>query len=227
LAVFVLTGSWFAWYTLLSASWPRYLFPPAFFGNIFAAAMLWRIAYYIKLPATQNRVHQPPPQSMSRGTRDWGGLRGGDWRFGWKVIWQSVGALLVVVLIVVVIPITALSRFYSTYSAGPDTAAVEVTHFLNTQTPPDALIESYDSELFFLLDRPYHYPPDQLNADLALNRLGYNVTQEYDPLAAKPDYLVVGDFSRDWELYDPVLETGAFRFLQEFGRYEVYERVRQ
>jgi hypothetical protein len=31
--------------------------------------------------------------------------------------------------------------------------------FLNTQTPPGALIKRYNSELFVLLDRPYHYHP--------------------------------------------------------------------
>ena len=49
---------------------------------------------------------------------------------------------------------------------------------------------------------------------------------DYNPLAADPDYLVVGPFMRDWRLYDPVLATGAFRLLQRYGDYEVYERVR-
>jgi len=49
---------------------------------------------------------------------------------------------------------------------------------------------------------------------------------DYDPLAADPDYLVVGPYSRVWQLYDPVLAMGAFRLLHAYSRYDVYERVR-
>jgi hypothetical protein len=49
---------------------------------------------------------------------------------------------------------------------------------------------------------------------------------DYDPLAADPDYLVVGYYGRLWDLYDPAIESGAFRLLQEYGTYRIYERVR-
>jgi hypothetical protein len=49
---------------------------------------------------------------------------------------------------------------------------------------------------------------------------------DYDPLAANPDYLVVGHQSKYLGLYDPYLNTGAFRLVKKFSRYDIYQRVR-
>jgi hypothetical protein len=108
------------------------------------------------------------------------------------------------------------------------TSVQQVADFLNTRTAPDALIEASGFELLFLLDRPYHYPPDDLNIPIieALTWERPLPIVEYDPLSADPDYLVV-----DWDfvssiVYERVLESGAFRSLRAFGPYEIYERVR-
>src|SRR5262249_40163395 len=45
LALLVLAGSWFAWYVTLSVGWARYLFPAAFIGSIFVAAMLYQLTH--------------------------------------------------------------------------------------------------------------------------------------------------------------------------------------
>jgi hypothetical protein len=106
-------------------------------------------------------------------------------------------------------------------------AVMQTATYLNTHTAPDALVESYESELFFFLQRPYHFPPSQVH--VTLNRrtfLKQDVPVHYDPLEADPDYLVVGAFGSLWELYDPVIERGDFRLVQTFGHYRLYERVR-
>lgn len=53
-----------------------------------------------------------------------------------------------------------------------------------------------------------------------------NTQIRYDPLEANPDYLVIGPHSKRWQLYEPVLRTGAFRLLRSYTRYQIYERVR-
>ena len=90
------------------------------------------------------------------------------------------------------------------------------------------MIETYDSELFFLLNRPYHYPPDQILVELIRRTFLYedDTRIDYDPLGANPDYLIVGSHSKQWRLYEDVLKTGAFRFVRGFPRYVIYERVR-
>jgi hypothetical protein len=49
---------------------------------------------------------------------------------------------------------------------------------------------------------------------------------DYDPLEVDPDYLVIGPFSKKWELYDDALAAGEFRLVYQVPNYEIYERVR-
>jgi hypothetical protein len=205
LALLTLSATWFAWYLSLSAGWVRYLFPSTFTGSAFVSAMLSNLTgrfsiYYTITHAGSVFRHL----SFSR---------------------ENIRALLAVAFIGISVPAT-LSMLYQTYVINADTSVAQVAEFLNTQTPPNALIETYDSELFFLLERRYHYPPDEIH--VALNRRAFlreDVSIDYDPLKANPDYLVVGPHSRLWRLYDPVVKTGAFRLVRAYSRYDVYERV--
>ncbi len=118
---------------------------------------------------------------------------------------------------------------HKVYFIDADHSALEVAHFLNTQTPDATVVETYDSEIQFLLKRPYHFPPDQIIVDLIQRAIvGHkrNVVIGYDPLLADPDYLVIGEFIKGLRLYDPVLQTDAFRLIKTFGQYDVYKRVR-
>jgi hypothetical protein len=129
------------------------------------------------------------------------------------------------VLLFALLPATIINLYHG--YAMPDRSCREVAEFLNTNTPLDALIETYDMELSFLLQRRYHYPPDEVQ--LQLNRrtfMAQNVVINYDPMTADPDYIVVGPHSRMWRLYDPVLQAGTFRLVLERSRYKVYERIR-
>jgi hypothetical protein len=113
-----------------------------------------------------------------------------------------------------------------TYDSAND-AVSQVVQFINQSTPQHALVETYDSELFFMLQRHYHYPPDQVHVDL--NRrlfLQQNSSINYDPLAANPDYLVVGQMSKLWGLYEPALTSNAFQLVLNVPGYQVYQRLR-
>ncbi|HMP42827.1 MAG TPA: hypothetical protein PKA05_20780 [Roseiflexaceae bacterium] len=132
---------------------------------------------------------------------------------------------LAVLLIATTMPLTILGmlRYYSP----TDTSSQRVAALLDQQVAPDQLIETYESELHFFLNRRYHYPPDQTHVEL--NRrslLQQEVTVNYDPLAADPDLLVVGTFARENQLYDAVIAAGAFELLLRDGGYDVYRRVR-
>lgn len=205
LAVLALAGSWFGWFALLSAGTPRYLFPATFFGSLFAAIMLYDLTDGYSLRAVLDRVVTLLKSRQAVG--------------------QGLVALLLLLLVPLMLSITFLT-FRMNYLADDDSAE-QVARFFNTQTPPGTLVETYASELHFLLDRPYHYPPDQVHIEL--NRrtmLLQDVTIDYDPLAADPDYLVTGEYTQRNDLYEPVIESGAFRLLRTYGHYEVYERVR-
>jgi hypothetical protein len=207
LALLVLASSWLGWYLTLSVGWARYLLPATLVGSIFASAMLYDLTGGFSLSFTLQRS-----LSVIKQLRQ---------------IQKGFGTLSVVVLVGVTVPQTLL-MLHKTYVLDADASVQEVAHFINTQTPSDALVETYDSELFFLLRRPYHYPPDQLHVDLVRRTFLYdeNVPMDYDALRADPDYLIVGPHSKQWRLYDNVLSTGAFRLRRAYKRYDVHERVR-
>ena len=207
IALLFLASSWFGWFLLFSVGWVRYIFPPIFVGSIFVACMIYDLTrgYDVTYTLQQGRAF-----FRGRGFNK-----------------EAVGALLVLLIVVISVPRTA-TAVYKTYVIDADNSVQQTADFLNSQTPADALIETYDSELMFLLNRPYHYPPDQLLVDLIRRTFLYedNIDVDYDPLVANPDYLVVGPHSKQWRLYDPVVRAGAFRLLQSYKRYQIYERVR-
>ncbi|PLS80208.1 MAG: hypothetical protein CYG59_09220 [Chloroflexi bacterium] len=206
LSLLMLTASWYVWFVLFSVGVPRYLFPAIFFGSIFLAALLFKLTGGFNLAMVL--MQSGAAVRQLRLTR------------------QRLGALLAILIITTTLPLTFLSvqRYYLNNS---DFSASETADFLNTHAQADAVIETYESELHFLLHRRYHFPPDQ--AHVELNRrslLGIETTVDYDALAADPDYLVVGEFAKGNALYKDVLQTGQFRLAQQFGVYDIYQRVR-
>jgi hypothetical protein len=139
---------------------------------------------------------------------------------------DSGAGWLAVLILIVTLPLSMvnLTRYYLLYS---DDAAQQTAAYFNTQSAPDTRIETYESELHFLLNRNYHWPPDQVHVELnKRSLLGWKTTVDYDPLADDPEYLVVGIYARENGLYKPVIAAGHFRLLQQIGVYDLYVRVR-
>lgn len=209
LALLALGGSWLAWYLFLSIAWPRYLFPPMMIASLFVSAMLYDLTQGFPLKTLFIKV-----AALGRNRKSY---------------YRQYGRIgLAGVLILLTVPSTAefLYRYILNHPY-QEPHLRQAADFLNIQVPANALIETYESELHFMLNRRIHYPPDQLHVDL--NRrtfLGAEVRIDYNPLAANPDFLVVGSQARMWQLYEPVLQSGGLRIIQRFGPYEIFERVR-
>lgn len=192
----LIAGSWYAWYVLLSIGWGRYVFPPAFLAAPFIAelvAALWERA----------RV------SGSHGTRYPALMRGAA-----------------VVLLVVFAATTGrqvLLGFRDLQTVRSAPGLNELAAYVNTRTPVDATVETYESELLFLLDRPVHVPPAQLNVDfIRKNWLGDSSALGYSLGGVRADLLVVGAFGGG--LYDPLIREGVYTPRARFGAYTLHER---
>jgi hypothetical protein len=199
-------SSWVAWFLLLAnSSIPRYMYPPTFFGAMFAAAMLddWTHHFGVR-------------ETMRRAT---GALR---WT---RPQINALGALAAILLFAMTAPFTVLMLLWA-FFAGANEDAARAAAYLNTETAPQAHVETYDAELFFYLNRPYHYPPDQLHVEYIRRTLDPQYPVLYDALAQNPDYLVVGPFSQDWHVYDTVLAQRVFLPTVRFGAYQIYRRAR-
>ena len=213
LSLLGLGGGWFIWFISLAIFWDRYLFPAFFVSSIFSANFLnkatggfnirWIVASLI--------------DGLSYKGFTWSRLR---------QLLVVTGRLFVIAWCMVASLVT-ISVLLLTYLFLSSDSAEKVAGFLNQNILAGSLVETYESELFYQLDRPYHYPPDQIHVELNRRKdLSQDVPIDYDPLQADPDYLVVGPFSRMWDLYDPVISTGEFRLIKSFPSYQIYERAR-
>lgn len=205
-AYLVLAGSWFVWWELFSTGWTRYLFPPVFLSSIFVSAMFhewtngFRIREFIWNAAT-NLIHK---------------------QIGWHDL-----RMLAMLLLVIWSSVHTMTELNEGLFRKTNTPLFQTVEYLNASTPSRAVIETYESELFFFLDRRYHYPPDQLHVEFIRREdLSEPRAIDYDPLSVNPDYLVVGIWCRYYKCYDSVLRRGAFKLVETFGPYQIFERAR-
>jgi hypothetical protein len=206
LGLWVFAAAWMLWFIgAAHAGIPRYIFPAIFLGAPFAAVMLSDLTAGFDLRVTLERMTLPFRQR--------------------RVTRQSLGAWLAFLLVLFYLPLT-VSIGWGTWAAAEGRQPAAATEFLNRNTPSAARIETYESPLFLGLERAYHFPPDALHLELNKRAAHLPANVDYDPLHADPDYLVVGPTGRTWKVYDEVIEARAFRLVERFGQYEIYERVR-
>ena len=201
LALWSLAASWLTWYLLLSAGVPRYLFPATFLSLIFLAGFLMDVTDDFDAEAWRCLRERLRPRR-------------------WRCLTRPQRA--VALLLLVVVPFS-LTRSINTYLQADD-SLFHLADYLDSHVPPDALIESYDPEVMFLSDQPYHYPPDQVHIQVIRQTLLGDQTVEidYDPLVARLDYLVAGPWSKLWNLYPENWLLRHFRLEERFGPYDLY-----
>ncbi len=211
LTLFSLVGVWYAWFILFAMDFPRYLFPSLVLGSIFISDLVYDITCGFDIKTTWRKVL--------------GVLM--PWRFRKFTIAELCNALVSFIVITWIgfsVFVTIGLMFFPIF-VWENGSPAKVAEFINNYASSTAVVETYDSELFFFLRTNYHYPPDQLSVDLTRRKTIDPTWQiNYDPLEADPDFLVVGPFSKTWELYDPVIKKGFFSLLKKFPLYDVYIR---
>jgi hypothetical protein len=204
-SLLVFSGSWFAWFMLLSTGGPRYMVTPGFMTSIFVALLLYEYSNKFNLKLTILRA----AQFLKLKRLDISGLK-------------SFIAVIITGPMVLITIITSYSLLLES-----DNSLTRAVQFLNSQTHPGAIIETCDPELFLSLERPYHFPPDQVQLDFFKRwTQDPGLEIDYDPLISDPDYLVVGPAGASWNVYDEVILAGEFELVKQFPRYVIYQRVR-
>jgi hypothetical protein len=204
--LFSLALSWYLWFLLLANPFGRYMFTPVFIGSIFTSALLY---------------HMTAGFSLSYLVKNASALL-----FKRQFDRMSVGAMVTIVLLVVAVFMTifALIIFINLARISP---VQDVVAYLEQNVEDGALIETYESELIFLSNHRFHFPPTQISFDLIRRKTIDPLTPiNYDPLTADPDYLVIGSYSHFWGIYDDIRSSQDFILLKSFPRYLVYQRVR-
>jgi hypothetical protein len=204
LTLLSLGSSWLAWYALLASPWHRYLFPPTFIGSVFTSYMLFELTEGFNFNKTVRNISQ----ALRR------------FQISRKAVKAFLGLLIIeygVFFLVIMLQ--------QTFHSFGDTSLLQVTYYFNSVQLKAKTIESYDSELFFLLDQKYHYPPDQAHVLFNQQALyNINTSVPYDLNEVDSDYIIVGPFSRMWRVYNDALKDG-FRKVLDTENYQVYERL--
>jgi hypothetical protein len=203
-ALWGLGASWLVWYAFLSVTYIRYLFPPFFIGCMFVAAYL---------------------DELTRG-------------FDVGLLIHSFSAMLLkreftflnlqrfLVLIALIINITAAIKSAQIGLSLPNNDPALASAYLREHIPPGDIVETFESELFFLAPEvKYHFPSDLVSMQAQRKTvLDPQFPIDYNPLGANPDYLVVGPMGHLWPLYESVLEQGQFQFIADIGDYQIYQK---
>jgi 4-amino-4-deoxy-L-arabinose transferase-like glycosyltransferase len=200
-------GSWLVWYVTLAAAWTRYLVIPLYVSSIFVAATLVSLSGSEGLAGFFKCSAQAVKRSTANRTN-----------------------LLALCLLLSLAMTTAwtLSALGQGYGRPTDRSVDDAAGYLNTHTEPNAVIESYEMELFPLLDRPYHYPQvSSMEQLVRRNARGEDIKVDYDPLQVNPAYLVTGPVNALWGLYNEAIYAGEFEQQWSIGSYSVYKRVQR
>ncbi|HND03588.1 MAG TPA: hypothetical protein PK782_16040, partial [Nitrospira sp.] len=201
----LLAGSWLAWFAFLSAGEPRYALPGLFLSAPFAALFVceatrgFDVRYLLRTLAELVPGRRVTPQGLKAA---------------------------VVVLLLAIMGWGAVQERYAFRAREDDRDLFAVTQHLNTTTSPTALIETYDSELFLFLNRPYTYALPKHLVEIIRREQGQAQAVTYDPLQQNPDYLVVGEYGRWAGFYKPLIAQNRVRLVTTIGRYQIYEPVR-
>ena len=203
LAYWVLVSSWVFWFASLAMPWTRYLYPSTFLGSVFIASLIYKLTSGL---------------NFSQAIQFTGAMLR-ERRFSFEGFASILG---VVVLSYISIVVT-----WNFIYTPPNNSTEEIAAYLNRSTPTDAYIETYDSELLFLVERRFHYPPDQIQVELN-KRIYRNPSTEiqYDPMPAKPDYIIIGPYGTMWKLYDQIVtQEDHWGLIYEIPNYKVYQRI--
>lgn len=198
----LLAASWLAWFTLLCAGEARYALPGLFIAAPFTAALFYNLTR--GYDATFVRDALSTLVRTRHLTND-----------GMKAV--------VAVALLIVMGWVVVQERYAFRAREDDRDLFELITYLHTETAKTDLIETYDSELFLFLNRRYTYAPPQALVEVILHDQDPRKPVTYDPLQAKPDYMVVGEYGRWAGFYKPLINQGRVRLVETIGRYQIYE----
>jgi hypothetical protein len=106
-----------------------------------------------------------------------------------------------------------------------DTSAIQLAEFMETNIPPEAVIESWEWEIDALTSSlTYHHPTnvwvDRKTAEI---HFGDVIHDPYDPFEYQPSYLIDGPFSKFTDMYSDVISEGCCVEIFAAREYTLYQ----
>ncbi len=197
-----LGASWCFWYLFLALMWTRYLFPPYFIGCIFFADYLDKLTDGFDLRILVRRISALFIRRQAS--------------------WINMQSFVVLIAFSLLLGSTLKSAMVKLLAPLPDAPAAAA--FLTDKIPAGSRVETFESDLIFLAPKVnFHFPPDLVSMQLVRKYcIDPNLKIDYDPLQAKPDYLVIGPYGSFWQPYDPSIVDQYFSLDADIGGFQIY-----
>jgi hypothetical protein len=108
-------------------------------------------------------------------------------------------------------------------TAAPDTTLQRFAEYLSQNVPSDAVVESWEWQIDPLVDLTFHHPTNGWVDRMTLYlTFGETPRESYDVWRQRPEYILVGSFSEDTNLYTHVLESGCCKMIYADDPYYLY-----
>ena len=190
------------WFIVASIGWIRYAFLGLTLSSIFIARLFSDITDGFKF--------------------DWSS---GYFRSLFEV--KNAARFALTLWLVVIIMVPMAKNVVDIAAPGPNNAKL-MADYINENVPQAAVIETWDPEMGFITDHNYHYPQNALLA-VAVDQVYYGgepVQERYDFIQTeKPEYILLGEFSKWTAIYPADYVEQNYRWLQTFGDYDLYQRI--
>jgi 4-amino-4-deoxy-L-arabinose transferase-like glycosyltransferase len=196
--VLIFVVFWIIWYIVASVGWHRYAFEAFALGMIFTGSAYLRMKTYIRLTSQYRK------NIFSSATQ---------------------GSL---VLLIIVAFLWSTHGFFSQIThvvLEADRSPQKFAEYLNKHIPKGSVIESWEWELDILTpDLEYHHPTnDWVDRETARIQFGEQYEAEYDIVSSRPDYLILGPFSKQTKIYSTFLENGCCSHITTVGEYSLFK----
>ncbi len=186
------------WYFDLSVGWERYLFPAFILTCLLTGKLLWDVVKRLLSKPDSKWIKQLEAGNIN--------------------LYMISTAAVAVVLI-------ALSIF--TWTDPNMTSSQQVTDYIRSNIPQEAMIESWEWELDSPSEHLNFHHPDSTYVissiwDLAMHQ---TLVLNYDLLQANPEYLITGRFNNLTNIYTYEDIGKNFVLIKDFGLYHIYKRI--
>jgi 4-amino-4-deoxy-L-arabinose transferase-like glycosyltransferase len=189
---------WLGWWTFLSIGWDRYAFVPLSLATL-PTAMLADKALG-KLVLSRESLQKLKP--------------------------ADTVPIFVAVILYSLLGFGLVSQMRELRLAA-STAQYDFAALIESIVPETAIIESWEWEIDPLAQRTFHHPPGPVDeAAVFLSETGLDYVYDYDWQASGAEYLIVGPFGSNLELYKKDLEVGCCELIAQMGNYELYKVIR-
>lgn len=194
---------WLFWFAALSIDYYRYITVPINLSLIFAGFFLERIISELRLVAKESSLNA-------------------------LVNKRALLTCFMTMLLVYQLTLNIfLQGYYLYHIIGSNRELHEIARLVNSLQPKTGVVDTYESQLFFLLEKKYTYPSDQYHVELIKSAYDKNAEQpQYDIKKELPAFIIAGYWSMNmFHIYSLKGLNESYDVIYKNKLYVVYQRT--